>query len=151
MTTIILVSCVARKQDRPAPAADLYISPWFGKARRYAETSGARWFILSAKCGLLAPDQVIEPYDQTLLKMPRPDRLRWASRVLGDLRRQTKPHRDEIVLLAGARYREYLVPMLLWSGYRVAQPLSHLGIGQQLAWFDRAVAVGAHSVCEVGR
>src|SRR5262249_3487912 len=40
----ILVSCAATKLDHPAPAADLYTSPLFIKARSYAEASGHPWF-----------------------------------------------------------------------------------------------------------
>ena len=53
---IYLVACVAAKLDRPAPARDLYTSPWFQKARAYVERQGGQWFVLSAKHGLIAPD-----------------------------------------------------------------------------------------------
>lgn len=63
---VFLVACVAAKLDRPAPARDLYASPWFQKARAYVERQGGAWFILSAKHGLIAPETVIAPYDETL-------------------------------------------------------------------------------------
>ena len=53
---ICLVACVKGKRGAPAPAKDLYRSPWFRKARRYVEQSGAPWFILSDKHGLVHPD-----------------------------------------------------------------------------------------------
>src|SRR3546814_861850 len=53
---VFLVACVAAKLDRPAPARDLYASPWFQKARAYVERQGGAWFILSAKHGLTAPE-----------------------------------------------------------------------------------------------
>ena len=37
---IYLVACVKGKLPRPAPAKDLYTSPWFRKARQYVEQSG---------------------------------------------------------------------------------------------------------------
>src|SRR3546814_2942975 len=63
---VFLVACVAAKLDRPAPARDLYASPWFQKARAYVERQGGAWFILSAKHGLIAPETVIARYDETL-------------------------------------------------------------------------------------
>lgn len=59
---LCLVSCVSKKNDYPCLARDLYVSPWFVGARRYEESLGVPWYILSAKYGLVAPDQVIAPY-----------------------------------------------------------------------------------------
>ena len=83
--SLYLVSCVGQKLSVPAPAADLYTSAWFRKARSYVAESGEPWFILSAKYGLVHPDKVIEPYDVTLNTMPVADRREWARSVLGDL------------------------------------------------------------------
>src|SRR5258708_7162060 len=54
-----LVSCVATKRPFQSRARDLYVSPWFQLAKQYAETTRSPWFILSAKHGLLDPDQMI--------------------------------------------------------------------------------------------
>lgn len=79
---VFLVACVAAKLDRPAPARDLYASPWFQKARAYVERQGGAWFILSAKHGLTAPETVIAPYDETLGAMQAGERrqLAWLTR-----------------------------------------------------------------------
>lgn len=66
--TICLVSCVGTKRATPTPAKDLYQSDWFTKARTYAKSIGS-WFILSAKYGVVHPDEVIEPYEMTLNAM----------------------------------------------------------------------------------
>lgn len=47
---------MAGKRPGPAPAADLYTSDWFRKARAYAERYADTWFVLSALHGVLAPD-----------------------------------------------------------------------------------------------
>ena len=59
--TTYLVSCVAKKRPQACAAAALYVSPWFRRARSHVERSGAAWFILSARHGLLAPDAIIDP------------------------------------------------------------------------------------------
>src|ERR1700683_3595000 len=77
---VTLVACCGPKLAEPAPAADLYVSALFKKARTYAEQRG-RWFILSALHGLLDPSTVIDPYDVTLKKMPAQKRREWGQKV----------------------------------------------------------------------
>ena len=134
--SIYLLSCVGQKQPVPAPARDLYTSSWFQKARSHADSTGQPWFVLSAKYGLVHPDEVILPYDLTLNTMPVADRRQWASRVLAQL----APHLDDagsVVFLAGQRYREFLAPSLRSRGLVVSVPMEGLRIGEQLRWLTR--------------
>lgn len=144
MTTITLVACVSKKLDHPAPAANLYISPWFVKARRYAELTSDLWFILSAKYGLLNPDQIIEPYEQTLNQMTRDQRQDWANSVFWPLMTAVGGAEGKIIFLAGQKYRSYLARWLD-GRFTIETPLAGLGIGQQLAWLDKAIAALAPS------
>ena len=77
-----LVGCVKGKGPLPAPAADLYVSPLFGGRRRFVEQSCDRWFILSALHGLLDPDEVVAPYDRSLVEAAVGERRVWSERVL---------------------------------------------------------------------
>lgn len=133
LMSLHLVSCVSMKLDRAARAEDLYISPWFRKARAYIRKLGAAWRILSAKHGLLDPRTEIEPYEQTLNKMAIAARRAWANAVLSAL---GQVDINEVVFLAGARYREFLAPGLEARGILVNVPLRGLGLGEQLRWFD---------------
>ncbi|MBT2549736.1 hypothetical protein J7I85_15680 [Arthrobacter sp. ISL-65] len=56
-----LVACASQKLQRPAPARDIYVSQLFRKASAYAEKTWDRWYVLSAKHGLVRPDTVLEP------------------------------------------------------------------------------------------
>lgn len=132
--TVVLVSCVSRKADRPLPACDLYRSTWFKYARRYAERYGDRWFLLSAKYGLVRPDEVIYPYNQTIDDMNKQDRRQWAIEVERDICRRVGSNRARIIFLAGKRYRVHLAQWLALAGHDVLSPLKCLGIGQQIAW-----------------
>jgi hypothetical protein len=78
MARICLVSCVRTKLDRNAPASDLYTSALFRKAKEVARRQFDKWYILSAKYGLVRPDDLIEPYELTLTRMPKSDRAQWA-------------------------------------------------------------------------
>ncbi len=135
--TIALVACASAKRTCAAPAAELYVSALFTKARAYAERHASAWYVLSAKHGLLEPASVIEPYDVTLTTMGVRDRRHWAARVATQLERVVQPG-DRVIVLAGARYREGVVDVLRSRGVHVEIPLEGLGIGQQLAWLTRA-------------
>ena len=133
MSALYLVSCVSKKKDKACPAKDLYISDWFRKARTYVESTGHPWFILSAEYGLVNPETVIEPYERTLNKMPVRERRAWAGQVIAQLRGELGGV-DRIVILAGARYREFIMPALTESVAEVEVPLEGLRIGEQLSW-----------------
>lgn len=62
-----IVACGRKKQGHAASARELYTGRLFRARRECVESSGLPWFIFSAKYGMLDPDQVIEPYDQTLV------------------------------------------------------------------------------------
>lgn len=128
---VALVSCVKQKRGTAAPARDLYVSQLFRGLRRYAETHADSWYILSAEHGVLRPEQVIEPYERTLNKMRKRDRIAWAERVQQQLA-ELLPAEASVILLAGLRYREEIVPFLLKRGVPVSVPLEGLSFGQQL-------------------
>jgi hypothetical protein len=134
--SIYLVSCVSKKQIRPSRARDLYCSAWFVKARAYVEGLDVQWFILSAKYGLVSPDEVVSPYEVTLNEMASEERRAWASRVATQLR-PTSRKGTRVVILAGDSYRQYLVPIIKGWGCTVDVPMRGLGIGKQLQWLSR--------------
>jgi hypothetical protein len=133
--TLFLVSCVSEKQDRPMPARELYCSQWFQKARAFVERQGRDWFILSAKYGLVAPDQVIEPYNETLSEKTVAERREWSNKVIQELRTRCTPG-TSVVILAGEKYREFLLPALLDLGCNVEVPMTGLARGPQLRWLS---------------
>ena len=69
------------------------------------------------------------------------DRRQWAERVLDQVGKQCfDPQR--IVMLAGARYREFLMPALKTMGVEVYVPMEGLRIGEQLRWLGEQVQRG---------
>src|SRR4051794_13170880 len=103
-----LVACGKTKLPVAALAQDLYQGALFKKASAYCERTYDRWFILSAKYGLLDPDRVIEPYDRTLKTMTREERVGWAAKVLEQIAAVNLPDATYF-FHAGQRYREFLV------------------------------------------
>ena len=132
-SSIYLVSCVSQKRDQLCAARDLYISDWFIKARRYAESSTCPWYILSAEYGLVPPDQIIAPYERTLNTMGVMDRRSWADHVSLQIS-EAVPDLKQVVFLAGKRYREILIHHLSDRDVKVSIPMERLRIGEQLSW-----------------
>jgi uncharacterized protein DUF6884 len=145
--TVVFVACVGQKGPDAAPARALYTSAWFIKARRFAESHAGTWYILSAKYGLVAPDQTLAPYDATLNTMRLAERQRWAAETRRQII-QVVDVNDRLVFLAGRRYHELITPVLVDLGYTVEASMQGLGIGQQLAWLDRQAC--ALASCSTG-
>jgi uncharacterized HhH-GPD family protein len=135
---IVLVGCVKTKADEPRPARLLYQSALFRKRRRYAETRGHRWYVISAEHGLVYPDALLEPYDVALAEQPDDYRQAWAGWVAARLRRVEGHLRGRrIEIHAGQAYAAPLLPLLRAEGAHVTQPLAGLTQGQHLAWYDQ--------------
>jgi hypothetical protein len=130
---LVLASCVKSKQPGSAPARLLYTSAWIWGVRGLVAASGARWFVLSALYGLVAPDAKIAPYDYTLNSLGVAEWRAWAKQVLEKLLPQAAGY-SRIVMFAGQRYREFLVEPLEQRGISVEIPMERLIRGQQLAW-----------------
>ncbi len=126
---IVLISCVSKKLNYKAKAKELYISSLFKLNMKYAQSlSPDKIFILSAKYGLLKLDEEIDPYNETLNEKKDSEIKEWAGRVLNQLTKEADLENDEIIFLAGEKYRKYLLPQI--KNYKV--PLEGLGIGKQL-------------------
>jgi hypothetical protein len=131
--TIGLVGCASQKLKRPAPARELYVSQLFKKASAYADATCDRWYVLSAKHGLVHPDTVLEPYDIRLGTNHRttPPIHQWGARVKEQLDAELAGLENvTLIALAGEQYR-IAVHNSRWP---VAVPMKGLGIGQQLGW-----------------
>lgn len=131
MGSIVFISCCSKKAQGPCPAKDLYISPLFKKSLAYARklTSDDKIFILSAKHKLITLNNEISSYNKTLNTMRIEERKEWAGIVNGQIDGILKKYQtDEIIVLAGEKYREFLD----FKGRTVNVPLKGMRIGQML-------------------
>ena len=140
--TVYLVSCVKGKQTSAAAAKDLYTSDWFRKARAYVEPTGMPWFILSAEYGLLHPDQRTDPYEKTLNEMRSWERKQWAEKVIHQMEHKL-PKAEQIVVLAGEKYREHLMGYLRSRASSLEVRLKGLRLGEQKRWFNEQAGYGS--------
>jgi hypothetical protein len=135
---VVLLGCVKLKLEHRAPAKDLYVSPLWNGRRAYAEAAGCPWLILSAKYGLLDPEQTIAPYDIALADLSTSARRAWGDEVVialqarfGSLEGMT------FEVHAGSAYRTAIAPRLRELGAGIEQPLGGLTMGRQLSWYQR--------------
>ncbi|MGE4528170.1 MAG: DUF6884 domain-containing protein [Rhodospirillaceae bacterium] len=132
---VVLVACTKTKRTYETVAREMFVSPWFLGVRGIVEKSGARWYVLSALHGLLQPETVIAPYTATLDGAVVRVRRVWAEGVFEALM-TAEPGLSRVVIFAGARYREFLVPKLRERGIAVEIPMERLPRGRQLAWLS---------------
>ncbi|MEX0754979.1 MAG: DUF6884 domain-containing protein [Actinomycetota bacterium] len=132
-----LVGCVKKKQSASAPARDLYTSALFRGRRAFVERTCARWFILSAKHGLVDPSTVLEPYDETLKGAPTATRRTWSESVADQMRTVLGPLRGlTFEVHAGADYLDFgLERALLGDGADILRPTRGMSLGKQLAFY----------------
>ena len=136
--TVALVSCVKGKTSGPCPAKNLYTSALFRYMRAYAERHADRWFILSAKYGLLNPETVVVSYEQTLNRATMGQRREWAERVFAQMGKAGLLRVGVVFLwLAGAAYKRHLSQRLV--DFEQTDPLAGMGIGKRLGWLKKAV------------
>lgn len=129
---IALISCTAKKASKPTIAKEMYVSPLFKGAYRYAQSLNVdKIYILSAKYGLVDENMEIAPYNKTLNKMSVSEIKIWSNQVFERLKTECDIKNDEFVILAGINYRKYLIGNL--SHYSI--PLKGKKLGEQLQFY----------------
>jgi cytoplasmic iron level regulating protein YaaA (DUF328/UPF0246 family) len=93
-------------------------------------------YILSAKYGLIDPETEIETYNETLNTMKSAKVKDWALDVIDQAEGKINFRDDEIIFLAGEKYRKFLMPLCR----NAKVPLLGLGIGKQLGWLKKKLA-----------
>ena len=133
-----LVSCAKSKRNCSCKAYEMYSpSNLFKKAYRYATKNYDIVAILSAKYGLVLPDDEIEPYDLTLKTMTEQQRKGWAKKVFKQMKKRLDLNKIRTAYFhTGRKYREHLISKLELTGVKCIVPLEGLSFGQQLAWYD---------------
>jgi hypothetical protein len=137
---VLLIGCVKGKHQEARPAHELYRSPLWQARKEYALRSRRKWFILSALHGLIAPDDVIAPYDLALRDLTVAERRAWAAGIVESLERRIGPvDGASFEIHAGSAYRRSLEPILVGRGAAVSAPTARIpGVGAQVAWYRAA-------------
>ncbi|WP_229110727.1 DUF6884 domain-containing protein [Halapricum desulfuricans] len=134
-----LVSCTKKKQEQASIPAELYMeSLYFRKMRKFCEENHGRWYILSAKYGVLEPyGEVIEAYNETLRDSTVKEKREWAKSVFEQLQAMESLEKDTTLFIhAGKDYYGELLPLLEQTDAEVRIPTEGLGLGEKMAWYN---------------
>lgn len=154
---IMLIGCSKTKRtvtnNRKVTPTELYAGQLFLARVKLAEAIGVEWAVLSAKYGLWRSQGLRKPYDFAFEDMDSAEVAMWhisvAMAVANDLwepydRNEAdgpiNPSEMLVEIHAGRRYANPLAQILQASGIRVELPCKGMGIGQQLAYYDRKLA-----------
>ncbi len=134
---IVFISCTKKKQNYPCKAKEMYTaSQWFRGGWQYAESlRPEKIYILSAKYGLLDPDEQIEPYEKTLSSARENEIKKWSIMVSKQIKKAGIDRNEQAVFLCGKNYRKYIKN--LFKNHTA--PCEHLGIGEQMKFFKKNV------------
>ena len=133
---VVLISCVSKKLNYKARAEDLYISPLFRYSLAYSrKLNPDAIFILSAKYGLVDLDEIIEPYDETLIGKRADEIKKWSENVIIQISGRCDLKKNKFIFLAGANYRKYILSHII--DYEIL--LKGLGIGEQLSFLKNEI------------
>ena len=134
---IALISCTKSKKNYKCEAEILYSeSTLFRKALYYIKENYDKWFILSAKYGLLKPTSIIEPYDLTLNKFNNEEIKTWAENVWGSLKKEIN-NKDKLYFHCGENYRKGLIFYLDKNKIEYEIPLRGISFGKQLQFYNK--------------
>lgn len=134
----VLISCSKTKGTHRDLARNLYESPLYRKSVLTAEGWGVPFSILSAKFGLLRPEDTIEPYDVTLKGASKAFKKDWANRVVAQIRTEID-QKKTLIALAGD---DYLQPILEASDpapLNYYAPMKGLSLGTRLSFLNLSI------------
>jgi len=102
------------------------------------ESWGVPFSILSAKHGLLHPDETIDPYDVALKGQPKSFKSEWARRVAAQLC-LTFDSKKQFIVLAGDDYYLPLAHAMHDSDPRFLLPMVGLSLGHRLTFLNNCI------------
>jgi hypothetical protein len=118
--SVILVGAGKAQLSEPAVARDLYVSPLFARRRARAEASGAPWFVVSGRWGLLAPGDLLAPYSFSLAQQTVNYQRAWGRFVAEQLCLAGSVGRGDVVeICASAAHAAALTAPIEYLGARV--------------------------------
>jgi hypothetical protein len=120
---VVLIGSAGETADGPVPVGDLFRSPGFARAREHAVHSRLPWFVLSAKHGLLEPDDVVAPYDLELGDASTVYRSAWGEWVAAQLGERVRLPGATVEVHGGVDFAQPLRQPLARRGAALELPL----------------------------
>ena len=120
---VVLVGSSGELAGSARPARELFASSGFARARESAVRSGHPWFVLSAKHGLLDPDDVVGPFAVLIGDQPAGYRTAWAEWVVVQLADRVRLAGVTVEVHGGVDFAQALKAPLERRGARTEIPL----------------------------
>ena len=120
---VVLVGSSGELAGAARPARELFTSTGFARARDSAVRSGHPWFVLSAKHGLLDPDDVVGPFAVLIGDQPAGYRSAWAEWVVVQLADRVRLPGLTVEVHGGVDFAQALKGPLERRGARTEIPL----------------------------
>ncbi len=120
---VVLVGSSGEVAGSARPARELFASGGFARARDCAVRSGNPWFVLSAKHGLLDPDDVVGPFAVLIGDQPAGYRAAWAEWVVVQLADRVRLSGVTVEVHGGVDFAQALKGPLERRGARTEIPL----------------------------
>jgi hypothetical protein len=144
-----LISCSKSKGGHRDLARNMYVSPLYRKSVMVAEAWGLSFSILSAKYGLLDPNETIEPYDLTLKGASKEAKSEWGRKVDQQIR-DSIYSRKHLVVLAGDDYYAPLVMAGIKNPLKLLAPMRGLSLGKRMGFLNQSIKIHKRCVA-IGR
>ena len=104
-----LITCTRKKKAHPCQARELYSeSPKFVRHLEFAEAHYQKVFVVSARHGLVFPNQILAPYDCYLGDFTHDEKAGWAAFVAACLRHEGMRAGDTVHIHSDEMYCEHL-------------------------------------------
>jgi hypothetical protein len=142
-----LVGCGKAKVDTPTPvpAKKLYTGGLFKSCFRFSTDRCDYTFIVSAKYGLLSPDEKILTYDMTLTDLRKGEIDAWAIEVVRELAARMRGvcYPFQAVILAGSTYADPIFRECSWNHIPACRPMRGMPQGKRLKWLAEQHRIAA--------
>ncbi len=127
---LAIISCSKSKLAGPQRVRELYTGDTFKLAVKAAEVLAERWVVISARHGVLHPEDIIESYDESVMTKSRRQREQWGQHVSRQLKLcMPTLQGSQVLSFVSALYQEFLD--LSGVGASFFCPLQGLAIGLQ--------------------
>jgi hypothetical protein len=120
---VVLIGSSGTTAGDPAPAARLYTSAGFARARDTAVRGRLPWFVLSAKHGLLDAGDVVSPYDVQIGDQSAGYRTAWGEWVVAQLAERVRLDGVTVEVHGGVDFAQPLRQPLARRGAALEIPL----------------------------
>lgn len=126
-----IITCGCKKKDNAAAAKDFYTGTAFTVYRDYMIENFDHWVILSAKYGLVLPDQIVSPYNTYIKDLDAEEKYKLADTFCRDLK-QKFPDVSTFKFYVSDEYKKVLLPHFDRYNINAEFPLDGLPYGKKL-------------------